>query len=268
MFSTNGPASKFLKSDRIKQWNIKPDDNISLPQSSQFRVYFASELHNRGVSDITIAKMLNHHDDKMLGYYGRDANEVQENLAFSKNIISYVVDDNYKILGTRSEQYIEQINDFLAYEEPNAAPDLEQAKEKILDTMPIRSLYGGFCMKANVGRVCEFDAAVDEFYCAYGMCPNQCHFFFNLKYYYDRFQDSKASYLHNKQNNFVQMAEKELYKMQYMITKRIKPEIQELKNEMNKKSVTDILTKHPELNEIVLHLDEVEEEIELWTNMK
>ena len=142
MFSSNKKASELFSLYHLNKYNVKEDDIISLPHLAQFRVYFASEMHNRGVSDITIGKMLNHHDDKMLGYYGREANEIQENLPFSKSVLKYVIDDGYKILGTRAKQYMDQIETFLAYDSSVVEPDVEHIKENILNQMPIRSLYG------------------------------------------------------------------------------------------------------------------------------
>ena len=37
-----------------------------------------------------------------------------------------------------------------------------------------------FCCKANIGRPCSFDSQTDRFYCAYEMCPNQCHMYYDL----------------------------------------------------------------------------------------
>ena len=39
--------------------------------------------------------------------------------------------------------------------------------------------------------ICEHDAPTDELFCAYGLCQNQCHFFYNIPYYLSRFNDGK-----------------------------------------------------------------------------
>ena len=131
----------------------------------------------------------------------------------------------------------------------------------------MRLLYGGFCVKSAPGRVCEYDAAVDEFFCAYGMCPNQCHFFFNLSYYYDKFLDLKKTYLHNIENGHRIMAEKELYKLKYIILHKIEPELKELKTELELKGSEKLLEIHNDLSYIINNLSVVEEDIEKWKNL-
>jgi hypothetical protein len=53
---------------------INPEDRISLISLYKFRVYFATELHDRNVPDQLISKMMNQKDEKMYGYYVRPMN--------------------------------------------------------------------------------------------------------------------------------------------------------------------------------------------------
>lgn len=69
---------------------------------------------------------------------------------------------------------------------------------------------------------------------------------------------------HNKKKNYVQLTEKKLYKMQYIIKKKKLPEIEELKKEIKQKSIKVIIQKHPDLKEIIKNLNEIEEEIKQW----
>ena len=48
----------------------------------QFRVYFDTELRKRGFNDFQIAKMMGHKDEKMLGYYAREVDSIQEDIEY------------------------------------------------------------------------------------------------------------------------------------------------------------------------------------------
>lgn len=268
MFDSNNKCSSLLSKSKIKQMNLSPDDNISLPLLSQFRVYFASEMRARGINDILISKMLNHKDEKMFGYYVRNPNAIQEDIKFSEDTVSMIIEDNYKILGPKANDYMDKINDFIEKGNVKANYSIDDIKNDVLNNMPIRKKYGGFCIKSAVGRPCEFDHLTNEFYCAYGMCPNQCHMFYHLDYYYNQFREGVTAYLHNKSLEYERMVEKELYKIQYNINHRIIPEIEELEKMINKIGITEILEKHSSLDYVIKNLDEIKTEIEIWKNMK
>ena len=74
--------------------------------------------------------------------------------------------------------------------------------------MPIRQKNGGVCIKPAIGRPCSFDSETNDIYCAFGMCPNQIHIYYNLPYYYDVFKNLQLSYNHNLEKGFKMLLKK------------------------------------------------------------
>lgn len=245
--------------------NKYSDDNyISIPVFSQFRVYFASELASRGVSDFMISKMLNHKDEKMNGYYVNLPKTTQEDMTFSKKIITYIIEDEYKLIGSRGGMYKEIIDNLVANESLKTFRNVTEISLNIMHNIPIRKKLGGFCIKSNIGRSCELDSKTDEFYCAYDLCPNQCSFFFYIDYYYKSFLDNIETYNRALSNNHIQMMQKELFKIKYLISKKVQPLMDELKNEVDHKGEIEVIRKHPNLEVIIKNMENINEEIKIW----
>lgn len=157
--------------------NYNEEDVISFPSCMQFRKYWASDMKKRGYSDLEILRWLGHHDEKMLGYYGETEESVIENIDFSKDRLKDVLENDETILGPRGRQYKE---DFIKIAKENSKKSIDKVIDIILGQKQIRRKSGGFCCKANIGRPCSFDSQTDRFYCAYEMCPNQCHMYYDL----------------------------------------------------------------------------------------
>lgn len=134
--------------------NLKQNDIISAPGLAQFRVYVASEYRERGVDDRTIAYLLGHDSYEMWGYYVRPKHEIQEDIDFSKEIVTDIVKDNVKILGTKGDALEKKIDQIIIDGNLNVETDLNNIIEKVLGQVPIRAKEGGFCIKSNPRREC------------------------------------------------------------------------------------------------------------------
>lgn len=251
----------------MREAGIKPGDTLSYPTIRQFRVYVASELRARGVSDRTTAYVFNHHCIEMYGYYTRPMHSVQEDIDFSREIIKDVVKDQTKILGPKGDALTNKINGIIAENNFNVEKDLDAIIEKVCNEVPIRAKLGGFCMKSNPRRECRHDADTDEFLCAYGCCPNHCHMYFMLPITWDKAKTIKQTYDYNIQAGYKNASEKEGYKLLSTIVKELLPELEETKRELSRRTKAEIVKAHPDMGCIINNLNLIEKEVLEWRNM-
>lgn len=104
----------------------------------------------------------------------------------------------------------------------------------------------------------------DEFYCACGICPNICHFFFHADVSYADFLASKKIYDYNLLNGFKRQAEKEKSKISFLIKNRLLPEIEELEKVLSEKGKAYLITKYPNVSAVIEHLDDIKKDIQKW----
>ena len=243
---------------------IKKGDIVCFPTIRQFRVYVASELRERGVDDRTTAFLFNHHCFEMYGYYARPKHDIQEDIDFSKEIVKDIVKDETKILGPKGEAFTEKINQIIEDNNFNVEKDLDAIIDNVCKEVPIRAKNGGFCIKSNPRRQCRHDAETDEFMCAYGCCPNHCHMYFMLGVTYEKVHTLIKTYEYNLNAGFKNASEKEAYKLNYAIVNELLPEIEEAKNEIQLRGSEWIVQTHPEMEDIINNLDEIEQEALEW----
>lgn len=240
------------------------------PKTYQFRVYFASELKRRGYNDMIVSKMLGHEDEKMWGYYGRPVDTIQEDWEYSKQIVENVRHEDLKIMGAKGNIYEKKIKRFLNSNDIKVEVSEEKIIEEILEKYPIRQKCGGFCIKPNSSRPCEMnnEEESDNILCAYDICPNQCHVYYDCAYYLNIFEQQKKVIKANMEGNFKNAAQKELYKTQRILEDRIVPEIEELENQILKQGIDKILINHPYLKNIISNLDNIKGEVKEWLSKK
>ena len=232
----------------------------------QFRVYFDTELRKRGFNDFQIAKMMGHKDEKMLGYYAREVDSIQEDIEYSKNVVTTILNEDINILGPRGDLYTRNMKNRLESSNITIEKSFNDAVDSIISDLPIRQKAGGFCICANRSRSCivDTDEEINEVLCTYGLCPNQCHVYFDLTYYYNEFKRSITLVEKNKQNGHINAAQKELHVMQRKLEDYVIPEIRELERTIKEKGKQFIIEQHPELNEILNNLNKIKEEVKKW----
>lgn len=240
------------------------EDVISIPNPYQLRVYFATELRIRGLADIQISKMLNQKDMKMLGYYVRVPEQEIEDYKFSKEVIEYVSKNNYNILGQRGAERTRLIKSFFKRDNPTVVADMDEVIKKASDSMCITQKHIGFCIKGSKTRSCTHDGTTDEALCAYDMCQNQCHMFFNIDYYYDKVNESVRLIDYNLENGFVQYAQKEMHKLEYYLNNRFLPELDDLKIEVATHNRYELINKYDYLAYFIDCDQSIREEVREW----
>lgn len=247
---------------------INPDDRISLVSLYQFRVYFATELHDRNVPDQLISKMMNQKDEKMYGYYVRPHEHKirQEEIDFTISVAEDVLTDKYQIHGPKSEDRTRKMKD--ALDKPiNTAKDIHEIAKKINEKMPMRLMEGGVCIRGGRGFDCTFDDVTDISMCAYHMCPNQHHFIFNIPYYYKLCQDEIELIDYNLAHNYSRAAEKELFKLKNIMNNRLTVELNELSEKIASGKSDYLTERFPELQEFVNNYGEIIMEVNKWKEL-
>lgn len=240
---------------------------INIPKIKQFRVYLASELNRRGYNEFAIASLLSHKDEKMLGYYARPIAKSEEDKIYRDMFLRDVIEDDLKIIGPKGDEYTARIK---AYLEKNKKIDvrsnLREIGNDIDGLMPMKVIPVGFCICPAPKMSCEATNKdnADSIYCAYGLCSNQSHLYYDMPFHMDQFHNCIDSVQYNIENQYEQEAEKELYKAQFICKTLLLPELNELKELIERKGSDYIIQKHPEMETIINDMSNIEKEILKW----
>ncbi len=239
---------------------------VSYPTNPQFRVHVCTELYNKGIPLKYIQKFMGHLSAQMQGYYVRPKeNQIQEDIEFSKKTIEDVVTGNAKLLGPDASGITNRINQFIEENNYNVAVNIEEISEGLLKTIPIRAKTGGVCIKSSPMRECSKDAMTNEFYCAYGVCPNIFHFFYMVNVSYRQSKELVQTITLNKKRGHLKQAHKESNMLKTIARSKLIPELDELKKEVERKGVQEIMIQYPDLIEIIEDFDNIYREASEWT---
>ncbi|HWT73701.1 MAG TPA: tyrosine-type recombinase/integrase [Mobilitalea sp.] len=250
-------------------YNQTEDEYITYPASPQFRVHVCTELYKNGVPLKYIQNFMGHLTDDMKGYYVRPSDKSpQEDMGFSKETIINIVTGDSNLLGSNASGLTRKIKSFIIENNFNIATDINEIADSLLEKIPIRAKTGGVCIKSSMFRECSNDAITNEFYCAYGVCPNIYHFYYMSSISYRQTKELVESIEINKIHNQLRQAQKELNKLKTIISNKLMPELAELKNELHAKGKSYILSKHQDLEYVITHYDKILEEISTWKKIK
>lgn len=249
---------------------ITMDTVFYIPITHQFRNTVVDRLLRNGVSIEFVRRFMGHLTEEMTaGYASYNDTDMQENMEFSQETIRTYVTGEAKILGSSGESLMARIDEWIAEHHLTAAENLDEIVDGLTKLVPIRAKHGGMCIKgAKLTDACSVDSNTDEFFCACGICPNVCHFYFMANVSYSDFKATLEIFQYNQDNGFERQTQKEAKKLQYIVQNRLLPELSELKKEISNRGAEDILTRHPELKTIAENMDKIEKEIEPWTTMK
>lgn len=269
--------SRFPKGTAIK--------TITYPSTQQFRFHVCTELYRKGVSLKYIQRFMGHLTFDMTKYHINTTSRPQEDMEYSLQILHDVVSGKTTILGD-SKGLSERIQQFIAENNFHVEKDLDAICEKLALKIPIRQKTGGVCIKSSLLRECSTDALTNEFYCAYGVCPNIVHFYYMVDISYRQCKELekiiginriRETAFYNERRKKITTSEKALYPKQIqkninmlctITTKRLIPELEELKKMVSKYGVAHIYMEHPELKDIIENLDTIEEEVEKWKSLR
>lgn len=247
----------------------KTDENgktyyINYPHMKQFRVYISTELKQRGYSSFEITQLFGQSDPKMLDYYSRGISE-HNDIGFSKSVIKDIISEDAAIIGPKGDLYTDKIRQFVK-EGKARAMTIDQIVDDIAKELPVKEILGGCCITQGPHHPCELDNGLkaDKLLCAYGLCPNQSHLYWNSAYHTELMHEMEAIVCHNAELGYTRQAEKELYKLQQIITTLLLPEMEQLDAQLAKESKEEICGKHPLMKNIIDNRFTIQQEAKKW----
>lgn len=254
------------KKDKNKKY--KNIQTVAMPTNHQFRVFVCTDLYNKGVPLKYIEKFMNHLSAEMADYYIRPTPQnPQEDKEYAKKILGKMVKKEIRPLGG-NQGLIDKINKFIEENHYNVETDLNTICEKLAEDIPVRQKTGGVCIKSAALRECKHDSKTNEFYCAYGVCRNIFHFFYMADVSYRQAKELSETIEINRNRGLVKWVEKETNMLHNIVKTKLIPELDELKNVINKKGVQAVMMEYPDLKDIVENLEEIYKEAEQWLTLK
>lgn len=242
------------------------DIYIVAPKMTQFRVHVCTELYETGVPLQYIEKFMSHLSASMAGYYIRPKKSIQENYYESVKVLRGIVTKEALPIGN-DKGLAENIERFIKSNNFSVEKDLDAICEKLAETIPIRVKVGGVCIKSSKFRECSKDARTDEFYCAYGVCPNLFTFYYMIDVSYSKACDLLEAIKINKDRGHKKQVQKNINMLQTIIKNELVPQIEELKLKIQSQGVNKVLSKHPQVTPFVSNLTKIEQEIEEWKHL-
>ena len=249
--------------------NTKRKDStqyVVRPTITQFRVHMCSDLYAKGCPIEYIEKFMSHLSAEMAYYYVRPKNSVQENLDEATRVLKELVTKESIPIGVE-KGLVEKIDEFIVENKMSVEKDLDAICAKLADRIPIRVKTGGVCIKSSRFRECSKDAVTDEFYCAYGVCPNIYTFYYMADLSYAQIKELCEAIDINRKKGCVKQVQKNIHMVQTILRNKLIPQIDELKRMMATKGLDHVLERHPQMTDIVVNLPRIEKEIDEWKSM-
>ena len=240
-------------------------ETLTYPTTAQFRVHVCSELYARGCPLEYIQKFMGHLSNEMMGYYVRtNPHNSQEDIKYAQDIFKKIVSGDARLLGNNSDSLKSRIDTFIHENRYKIEKDMDTIIVALTDKMPVRQKTGGVCIRSSSVRECSKDAMTNEFYCAYGVCGNIFHFFYMSDVSYRQASELWESINSNLKRGFKRQAYKESLMLHTLVNQKLIPELDELKTEIIKKGNAPLIEKYPDLEHIILNLNNIYTEAKTW----
>ena len=238
---------------------IKHSDGayVIKPTFTQYRVHLCTQLYDAGYPREFIEVHMSHLTHDMDAYYYRNENIQSEKKEYQVTLLKKVADGDLKLLGQQSSQMTYKIKKFLASGKANVVDDLNTKLKDFEREYVVKIKAGGVCIKPNIFNDCPNDASTQKLYCAYGVCPNLFSFYFDAIIDYKKIQELKQGIQINLEKGQKRQAEKHRNMIRAIVKQRFLPEMEELKNEVNKEGAESIISKHPDLTELIINYDDI-----------
>lgn len=241
----------------------KRKGSVVIPSSKQFRVHAITELYHRNVPLLFIKRYMGHLYEDMTAYYVRPKEIEKKELEAKRKVLEEIITNKATPLGNDSKDIVNNIKKFIEKNNYNVEKDLNTIIDELSDEFVIRMKRNGVCIKTS-RRACARDARTDKIHCAYDLCPNLFHFFYNATETYQDIKDCEKTYKYNKKNDFISQASKELNKLKAICKQRFIPEMQDLKKRLDKFGTEKVINDYPDLLDIVNNYDQIMKEVESW----
>lgn len=246
-----------------KMMGLTENDLISYPQIRQFRVYLASELQNKGYGQNEVADVLGHDSDNMWGYYQRNPEEVHEDVDFEAEIPESVRNP-FNNFNTQDPKKLKQkVDVFLESNTIDVRKDVHDVIDYVNGSVPVTLERGGVCIKDNARRLCPKSMNREELISIFGIAEHSA-FFFMAPPVYHLYNQLVKTIEYNQTYNFINQAQKEMYRLESVINNLLLPVTQDLENELLLQGGDALIEGHPDLIYIIDHLNEIKEDIQSW----
>lgn len=243
---------------------LKDDDVFSYITVHQFRVHVCTELYYKKVPLDVIAFYMSHLSEDMSDYYVRRPERTEEENHIVDSILTDILKNDVIPIGSQSDALKKRIDEFITENNFDVEKDLETIISTLKKRIPIKLKNGGICMKSGAKRPCSMDADTDEFYCASDVCPNNFRLYWHLDTTYGEFQDFLKTITHNKKNGFIRQAQHEERKLRFIVSDRLIPELEQLKQQLQRKGSDYITNEHPYLEQFIEDYDNIYKEVSQW----
>jgi len=260
------PTSKYYSDKHLKVPG-RQQEYIIKPTIMQFRVHMCSELYAAGVPMEYVERFMSHLSAEMAYYYVRPKTSPQEDMELALKTLKSIVTGETKPIGP-DNGLMDKIKEFVEENHYSVEKDIDTICAELAQKIPIRIKTGGVCIKSSKFRECSKDAMTNEFYCAYGVCPNIYSFYYMVDVSYRQAQELYESIQCNRSNGHLKQVQKETNMLHTIIVKRLEPELAELQKVIEREGVDTVLSKYPQVADIVAHLHDVIDEVAKWKLMK
>ena len=237
---------------------------VTFPDTQQLRFHCCTELAEKGVPLEYIQRFMSHLTSDMVHYHILPQSSPQEDMEFSLKTLREVASGKAKILGD-NKGLSDSIKKFIEENNFKVATDLDEICETLAKKIPIRQKTGGVCIKSSQLRECSMDAKTNEFYCAYGVCPNIVHFYYMADVTYRQCKELKETININKERGHMRQVEKETNMLYNIAKTRLLPELEDLKSVIERDGFESVYEMHPEVQPIVENMDTIEKEAITWS---
>ena len=239
---------------------------LTFPDTRQYRVHVCTELYEKQVPLKFIKKFMSHLSNEMEGYYVRAKTpSIQEDEIYSEKIFDRIV-SGLKPIGRAG--FKGEIDSFIAKGKYNIEKDRSTIVAMLKAEMPVRPKTGGFCCKSMQGFPCMSGDETDDFYCAYGVCPNIFSFFYNIDVDYRKLKEMEFAIEDNKRRGHKAMLAKNYNSLSKVIHEKILPELEDLEAQIAKHGLEAIVEEYsedcPDLKTIAENLETIYVEVEKW----
>lgn len=238
-------------------------DTVYVPVGGQFRVRLCTYLYEHGVKLSYIEQHLAHLSEMMFGYYARPRDTRQENAENAEQFISNIVLEGMTPIGLHSEELMANLRSFIDSKKLNVKTDMKEIMSCLDDEVAIRAKTGGFCYRSSL-LPCPEDPHTNKLLCAYNRCPNVYSFYYMADITYSRLKACEDAYYANLQRGLKNAAHKELNSAQDIINRTLSPQIFQLQKELDRQGKDAILTKYPQLTDIVNNIESIKQEMRIW----
>ena len=252
--------------EKLARSGFREDDVIVYPVFHSFRVSFATRLYESGLDFQVIAKLMNQVSEDMAASYVRSDKRIERE--YSSVVYQAMLEDDARLLGSHADEFAAKVADYTSKIRGEVCSGIDEIVDACAEHYPLRRKVGGVCIRCGNVVECPSNSTTDHIFCAFGVCPNQCHIFFMADVQLGIVREHIALVEENARRGHARAAENELRKARNVLEGMLLPELSELDRQLELHGAEHVLERHPQLAEIVENRDKVNEEVEKWHSMQ